>query len=583
MSFGVLLRGEKTRRSIVVFLRHFWCPLCQDYVTALAKGVHDALHLLIVAPGPHTLAARYLASFGFDSTLDKGVASVRLFVDPCPAEGVYAALGMGWMTATEEFHHEHGHDDHVDDPHAAPETYVTHGTVSGIGAVALRTLRAGLVPAVWERGGDVRLLGGEFVFETSSVPELTSSLRCIYAHRMQTPRGHASVARIFSAAGVRLPLPVSDATSGSTSRFALPRSLSATVTPALAAAPSSVQFSTSLPSSTSTPSVRTSSISSSAHAATGNYSAFTFARLSLGAHGHGQRGRRGVVGKGDVEERGVAGEEEGKKEEVNSTNDFGHGHAQISTSVSTPMAREREHRDRHTHGWGWAHLPHWRVGVIWESEDAETAEAGEFEEADGEKEGGRKRERQPAIPLTLSASSSRPWALAGSRDGSSSSSSLLLLSEKPEGTTSEPPVLLTLTMAKDVGGGSETSASASTSSGSDGEPDSESASSSSMAFDDAAKEESEEHKSLAVFTFPRRTGLSGHTRAKSLKVPSAEQERGVHVRTYSERSVASRRVKGDTGLETGCRVDGGEAVWMRRTASERSLWWFKAKKAVRRG
>ncbi|KAJ7812586.1 hypothetical protein B0H14DRAFT_3752399 [Mycena olivaceomarginata] len=52
---------------------------------------------------------------------------------------------------------------HDEDPHAALATYVRHGMVSGIGAVLLRALRAGL--PVWERGGDVRLLGGEFVFE----------------------------------------------------------------------------------------------------------------------------------------------------------------------------------------------------------------------------------------------------------------------------------------------------------------------------------------------------------------------------------------------------------------------------------
>ncbi|KAJ7193960.1 hypothetical protein GGX14DRAFT_477066 [Mycena pura] len=49
------------------------------------------------------------------------------------------------------------------DPHAAPASYITHGTVSGIGAVLLRALRAGL--PVWERGGDIRVLGGEFVLE----------------------------------------------------------------------------------------------------------------------------------------------------------------------------------------------------------------------------------------------------------------------------------------------------------------------------------------------------------------------------------------------------------------------------------
>jgi hypothetical protein len=50
-----------------------------------------------------------------------------------------------------------------DDPHAAPSSYITHGALGGIGAVLLRALKAGM--PVWERGGDVRLLGGEFVFE----------------------------------------------------------------------------------------------------------------------------------------------------------------------------------------------------------------------------------------------------------------------------------------------------------------------------------------------------------------------------------------------------------------------------------
>ncbi|KAJ7205338.1 hypothetical protein B0H12DRAFT_457222 [Mycena haematopus] len=45
------------------------------------------------------------------------------------------------------------------DTHAAPASYVTHGTMSGIRAVLLRALRAGM--PVWERGGDIRLLGGE--------------------------------------------------------------------------------------------------------------------------------------------------------------------------------------------------------------------------------------------------------------------------------------------------------------------------------------------------------------------------------------------------------------------------------------
>jgi hypothetical protein len=44
------------------------------------------------------------------------------------------------------------------DDHAAPSSYITRGALGGIGAVLLRALKARM--PVWERGGDVRLLGG---------------------------------------------------------------------------------------------------------------------------------------------------------------------------------------------------------------------------------------------------------------------------------------------------------------------------------------------------------------------------------------------------------------------------------------
>ncbi|KAJ7442445.1 hypothetical protein FB451DRAFT_1414161 [Mycena latifolia] len=268
-------------------------------------------HLLLIAPGAHTLAGRYLASFGFPPHLLEGedggarrgmdlgdpwppagspasplngptrdqddsagehpqgqreaggseggpggggarngprrrgkIASVRMVVDPRPAEGVYAALGMGWMgagggggsppgsprvpssspTPPEEAVQAHGQgregmvraptfahsptaparsptsalfprsptapvlssplspaslspaQDTIpaqpatpflapapSDPHAAPHSYVAHRTLAGVGAVLLRALRAGM--PLWERGGDIGVLGGEWVFE----------------------------------------------------------------------------------------------------------------------------------------------------------------------------------------------------------------------------------------------------------------------------------------------------------------------------------------------------------------------------------------------------------------------------------
>ncbi|KAJ7240776.1 hypothetical protein C8J57DRAFT_1245211 [Mycena rebaudengoi] len=267
-------------------------------------------HLVLVAPGAHTLIAPYLRAFGFpapardargdpgdpfppptalrrggvnadrssiiglsthsptpgagagaqrgEGSIDGGgdavralggFASIRMYVDPRPAEGVYAALGMGWVggvpaedgaplhtgssgsstpsdgtSPVAELNTKAGDDSSpsppsspalsasthayspVPDPLAAPASYITHSSLSGVGAVLLRALRSGM--PVWARGGDIRLLGGEFVFEWAPAmadgedADAATNLRCTYAHRMQTPRGHAEVGGVLRAAGV---------------------------------------------------------------------------------------------------------------------------------------------------------------------------------------------------------------------------------------------------------------------------------------------------------------------------------------------------------------------------------------------
>jgi len=58
--------------------------------------------------------------------------------------------------------------------------------------VVVRAFKVGM--PVWEKGGDIDQLGGEFVFG----PGLT----CTYAHRMQTTKGHAPIHDILEAAGI---------------------------------------------------------------------------------------------------------------------------------------------------------------------------------------------------------------------------------------------------------------------------------------------------------------------------------------------------------------------------------------------
>ncbi|TFK69686.1 hypothetical protein BDN72DRAFT_767649, partial [Pluteus cervinus] len=163
--FGLLFELQKT---IVIFIRHFWCPLCQDYMTSvknlakpeMLKGTRD-VQLVIISNGAHTLIEKYKQIFNLP---------FNMYTDPTLA--VYNALGMG-----------------KDKDEAS---YVKHGLVSGIALVMARAVKVKM--RVWENGGDVGQLGGEFV--------LGPGLRCTFAHRMQTPKGHAPISLVLRAAGV---------------------------------------------------------------------------------------------------------------------------------------------------------------------------------------------------------------------------------------------------------------------------------------------------------------------------------------------------------------------------------------------
>lgn len=182
--FGSLFANQRT---IVIFIRHFWCPLCQDYIACLTSLVdrtrlcqikdpltNQAVDLVVLSNGSHTLIQKYKQIFGMD---------YQMYTDPNCA--VYDALGMSKTyelactpTAAKP-------------PKPARSPYVRRGPIGGLTMVVLRALRVGM--PVWERGGDMRQLGGEFVFGPG--------LRCTYAHRMQTPQGHSSILDILDAAG----------------------------------------------------------------------------------------------------------------------------------------------------------------------------------------------------------------------------------------------------------------------------------------------------------------------------------------------------------------------------------------------
>ncbi|KAJ3569300.1 hypothetical protein NP233_g5141 [Leucocoprinus birnbaumii] len=243
ITFGTLFAQQ---RVAVVFIRHFWCPLCQDYMTSVTSltrrlgpeiiagfgyrssedsepneklgvvgddglGASGPVKLVVVSNGSYTMIGKYKQIFG------SGATALDFYTDPSLA--VYTALGMGKDPASLPEHlHSHAHgrskstiltsqarlsdSDLLGKSEKSPGKiggYVKHGLMGGIAMVFVRALKVGL--PVWEKGGDLHQLGGEFVFGPGLV--------CTYAHRMQTTKDHAPFEDVLHAAGVTVPAPLS--------------------------------------------------------------------------------------------------------------------------------------------------------------------------------------------------------------------------------------------------------------------------------------------------------------------------------------------------------------------------------------
>lgn len=196
------------RRTIVIFIRHFWCPLCQDYMSSLSSLVKPEMlqsnkdsikevQLVVISNGAHAMIGKYRKIFELPFTM---------YTDPSLA--IYTALGMGRDKGGHAREHGRRHHGSISDGLALgaheyieeQETsgdgdYVKHGLIGGIAMVVVRAFKVGM--PVWEKGGDIGQLGGEFVFG----PGLT----CSYAHRMQNTKGHAPIKDVLNAAGIVLP------------------------------------------------------------------------------------------------------------------------------------------------------------------------------------------------------------------------------------------------------------------------------------------------------------------------------------------------------------------------------------------
>ena len=125
---------------------------------------HDAgtrVRFVVVSNGAHGMIAKYRQIFGL---------SFKVYTDPSLA--LYQALGMGRDGDIKLHHNQQTHkystsvgssmSEKNSDISSKPGEYVKHSLMGGIAMVVMRAFKVGM--PLWEKGGDINQLGGEFVF-----------------------------------------------------------------------------------------------------------------------------------------------------------------------------------------------------------------------------------------------------------------------------------------------------------------------------------------------------------------------------------------------------------------------------------
>jgi len=184
------------------------CNTCDDRRNQSQGFNHDAgsrVRFVVISNGAHSMIAKYRQIFGLP---------FKMYTDPSLA--LYQALGLGKDSNIKHHncqpprhsastggkdvdvkHRRSGSSEAISEKNSRISKrggYVKHSLMGGIAMVVVRALKVCM--PVWEKGGDIDQLGGEFVFG----PGLT----CTYAHRMQTTKGHAAIEDVLQAAGISL-------------------------------------------------------------------------------------------------------------------------------------------------------------------------------------------------------------------------------------------------------------------------------------------------------------------------------------------------------------------------------------------
>ncbi|UPX17428.1 uncharacterized protein EKO05_0007782 [Ascochyta rabiei] len=157
-------------RQLVIFIRHFFCGNCQEYLRTLSSSItpEDLLALptpasiTVIGCGRPELIPMYTEATG---------CPFPIYAEP--TRKIYDYLGM-----TRTF-----------DLGSKPAYMQTHVLINSVQSIfqGLSTGRKAL------KGGDFKQVGGEFLFENG---------KCTWVHRMKTTRGHAEVSDIRTLLGL---------------------------------------------------------------------------------------------------------------------------------------------------------------------------------------------------------------------------------------------------------------------------------------------------------------------------------------------------------------------------------------------
>ncbi|PHH74851.1 hypothetical protein CDD80_2788 [Ophiocordyceps camponoti-rufipedis] len=196
-TFRSLYSGHNVaRRVLVVFVRHFFCGNCQEFLRSLVDAISpEALlqlpistFIVVIGCGDPALIEMYA---------DATACPFPIYTDP--KGGLYDELGMVKTLA-------------LGSRPAYMRKSMTRGIVDSIGQ-ALRSVPSGLAL----RSGDHRQVGGEFLFEpfevTTPAAEERKEVerigefeperkRVSWCHRMGSTRDHAEIPEIMDVLGL---------------------------------------------------------------------------------------------------------------------------------------------------------------------------------------------------------------------------------------------------------------------------------------------------------------------------------------------------------------------------------------------